>query len=44
MSAKVPTIADDIIEAVREDDFEDFVAQMRERQQADAGCLWQPFT
>jgi hypothetical protein len=37
----VPTIADDIIEAVREDDFEDLVAQMRERQDPDGGCLWQ---
>jgi hypothetical protein len=44
MSPSTPTVHDDIIEAVREDDFEDFVAQFRERQEADGGCVWQPFS
>jgi hypothetical protein len=38
MSPRVPTIADDIIDAVREDDFENLIAQVRERQETYNGC------
>jgi hypothetical protein len=34
MPPRAPTIADDLIDAVREDDFESFIAQARERHEA----------
>jgi hypothetical protein len=37
MSARVPTIADDIIEAVREDDIESVISEAREYQEARDG-------
>jgi hypothetical protein len=38
MSPRVPTIDDEILEAVREDDIESIVAEVRERQEAYNGC------
>ena len=34
MSPRVPTITDDIIDAIREDEFENAIAQAREHQDA----------
>jgi hypothetical protein len=38
MSPSAPTIHDDIIDAVREDDIESVVADARERQEQRDGC------